>query len=116
MGRSDKIILLASDVDRLIQIKKFIETNIGQELNEIKIAKAFGISISTLKRHFTTYFKTSVYTFILNMRMEKAMELLIARHGTVQQIALFVGYADTPAFTHKFTKYFGNVPSHYLRN
>ncbi len=116
MARSDKIVLLASDIDRLKEIKKFIETNIGRELNEIIIAKEFRISISTLKRHFTTYFRVSVYMFVLNIRMKKAMELLIARHGTVQQIGAYVGYTDTSAFTHKFTKYFGNPPAHYLRN
>lgn len=106
--------LLLHDIDRVNEIKNFIESNIGSELVISQLAKHFGLSTSTLKRHFHFVHQTSIHRFIFISRMKKAMEMINARIYPISQISEMIGYKDRAGFTRAFTRHYGQPPKFYL--
>jgi|GEM_PF-3310843 len=116
METANKIVLYENDLARLDEVKKFIELNIHTHIDVKILSKKFTISTRTLQRHFCTCYGEHVSHYIHKSRMLKAMELLTAHSMSISQIGLTVGYNHRSAFTHAFTKFFGNPPAYFLRN
>jgi len=110
-----KIIFLEADVKRLQDIQTFIAENPGQELSAAIIAVKFGMGKSTLRRHFSTYFGNTLYHYIFQTRMEKAMFLLKRKASSINEIAAAVGYKEVSSFSRAFAKYYGQPPFYFLQ-
>ena len=70
--------------------------------------------------YFSAFFKQKTgknfKDYLASVRMEKALELLLADNGlSVQELAKKVGYNDTKAFSEKFKQYYGESPVSYKR-
>src|SRR5690606_9470603 len=79
------------------------------------IATNFGMGQSTLRRHFKQYYRKSLYHFVHECRMKKAMELVINHHATISQIASSLSYKNLSSFTRAFSKYYQRTPLHYMK-
>jgi len=113
---ASKIILYHDEVARQAEIKQFIDENFREELTIKILSKKFTISKSTLERHFRFCYKESVTRYIQRCRMLRAMDLVTEHSIPISQVGMTVGYNDRSAFTHAFTKFFGNAPAFFLRN
>lgn len=71
------------------------------------------------RAHFSNIFKEKVgvrpQQYILNLLMEKAMEMVKDTSMPVTHIALSLGYSDIYSFTHSFKSYYGEPPSFYRK-
>lgn len=77
-------------------------------------AKCF-ISEEQLNRVSKTLYGMSPRSRLIQLRMEKASDLLQYQEWTISMIALRLGYKDPYNFTHRFTKYFGCSPSRHRK-
>jgi AraC family transcriptional regulator of arabinose operon len=75
------------------------------------IAKEIHVSEKYMYRLFTNRFHMSPQNFLIQVRMEKAKELLERSDLSVTEISSSVGYASISAFSKTFLKYFGVNPS-----
>ncbi len=78
-------------------------------------AKCF-ISEEQLNRISKNLYAMSPRARLIQLRMEKAADLLQYREWTISMIAQRLGYRDPYNFTHRFRKYFGCSPSRYRKN
>ncbi|WP_209332334.1 helix-turn-helix transcriptional regulator [Lunatimonas salinarum] len=78
-----------------------------------KLALEVGTNESHLKRHFKEAFHQTVYGFVQDKRMEKALELLKDKDLRIVDIAEQLGYKHATHFSAAFKKYFGGHPKDY---
>lgn len=78
------------------------------------LAEEIGMSRSQLYRKFKAVLGISPIEYIKDMRLQKAMQLLLTDKYRISEIAYEVGFSDYKYFTNCFTKKFGLSPSKYL--
>ena len=107
----DKIVFTRLEVEKLHNVKVYIDNNLDAKLTITLLAKEFHIGTTRLKQGFRKYFKQTIYRYILKQRMEKAKQLLAAGMR-VQQVAAETGYSLT-GFSKIFKNYVGVSPMEY---
>ncbi|WEK21347.1 MAG: AraC family transcriptional regulator [Candidatus Pedobacter colombiensis] len=102
--------------NHIIIIMEYIEANLHESLSIERIAEQFNLSPSTLQRRFKKQYKVPMHKFILQQRMDKAMEMLKEGSHSIADVRLNVGYHDPANFTTAFIKYFHVSPSHVSKS
>ncbi len=110
-----KLFLFTKDIERIESVKNYIEANLEKDLSIDVLAYTFHVGKSTLRRHFAIYYQKTIHSYILERRMEKAMELLTAEESPIKQVWKQIGYKTRTSFTHAFSKYYGHAPVYYLK-
>ena len=98
---------------RVKMVMRFIEANGDRQLSLNEIARSINVSPWHLCRLFRMATGTSVNQYLLNLRMQKAKELLETTCLRVKEIMNKVGIRDESHFARTFKKLFGVSPSQY---
>ncbi len=129
-GRPSYRRLLISEMSRIlagIQAKPFSSSIRVQTLfNDIEsqlhlnwrvelIAQRCFLSKEQLNRVCKSLYGVSPRSRLIQLRMEKAVDLLKYEDWTVSMIARRLGYQDPHNFTHRFSKHFGCSPREYRK-
>ena len=69
------------------------------------------ISVSSLQRAFAKYFGISPKQYLIQLRMNRALELLTENELSVKEISFACGFTDEKYFSRAFKKKFGYSPS-----
>ena len=77
------------------------------------IADTLGLDRSYFSNRFKEETGRRPGEFLMDVRMEKALELLKTGRYSVTVVANSVGYADPFSFSRGFKKYYGVAPTHY---
>lgn len=77
------------------------------------LARAVGLSETTLKRGFHRVFDTTVFGYLRTCRMEHAHALLLSGEATVLEAAALVGYSNPSNFSAAFRRRFGINPKEF---
>ena len=76
------------------------------------IVRQMGINVSTLRRRLAQTLSVTPKTYILRMRLQKAMSMLQShRDINVAEVAYKCGYSQVPNFSRAFTNFFGVTPT-----
>lgn len=75
-----------------------------------ELAKRVGTNQLRLKQLFHNYLHNTPYKMLLETRMNKAYELLLANNNQVEAVSDMVGYCHASSFCCAFTKHFGVSP------
>lgn len=86
------------------------------ELTRQEIAAAVGISAPALGKMFQTHLHTTVNHYVVNLRLEKAKQLLAKTRYPVAEIASMCGFAHACYFSRIFHRKIGLLPLSYRRN
>ena len=109
---SDSSILIQNYIK---QAKKIIHTQYGKPLKISDIAKKLNLNRSYLYKIFKEETDYSLKDYLIQIRMEKSVDLLTSTTFHISEIANAVGFPDALAFSKAFKKHFGQSPSHYRR-
>ena len=74
------------------------------------MSKNMYISSVYISKVFKEKTGESPINYLINLRLEKAKDLLISTESPVKAIAQSVGYSDAYYFSKLFKKYYGNSP------
>ncbi|WP_028451588.1 helix-turn-helix transcriptional regulator [Chitinilyticum aquatile] len=74
------------------------------------LADRLGISIATLARLCQRHYHATPQQLIINERMARARELLLAGQGNVAQVAEATGYQEVASFCRRFARHYGVSP------
>ncbi|GGE08306.1 AraC family transcriptional regulator [Psychroflexus salis] len=83
-------------------------------LNEL--ADEVGLSLKKLKEGFKEIYGDTVYSFLLDYKMNYARKLLERGQKNVNEIGLSIGYSTASHFIAAFKKKFGTTPKKYAQN
>lgn len=91
---------------------RYIESNFCDPDLDIKaVCDACFTSTSSLQRLFLKHFGISPKQYVIKLRMNKALELLIEDGLSVREISLACGFEDEKYFSRAFKKKYGYPPS-----
>lgn len=92
---------------------KYLDANYSQKIKISDLANTIGIERSYLTHIFCETYQKSPQQYLMQIRMEKARELLLTTDLRVSEVAARVGYPDALAFSRTFKKEHGKSPSEY---
>ena len=94
-------------------VKRYIDHNYASDIKVEEIAEKFDIDRKYLRNLFFRYLGVSTKDYLMNIRIEKAKELLTSGELSVGEVALAVGYSDALGFSKIFKKHVGVSPSEF---
>jgi AraC-like DNA-binding protein len=106
--RSDDFSQVAEAVER-------IRTGYGQPIQVSELAASASLSVYQFEQRIRRIFQVTAGQLIQKVRMDAAVERLLASDDSVATISVACGYSDQSAFTRKFRETVGLSPSEYRR-
>ncbi|MGN1118827.1 MAG: AraC family transcriptional regulator [Oscillospiraceae bacterium] len=98
---------------RMQKMLSFINSNYNKEISLNDIAQSASISKSEASRCFQSYLGTSPVNYLLNYRIQKAMQLLRTSEMTVEAISLECCFGSSAYFCKLFRSRTGMTPKQY---
>ncbi len=99
----------------VLTAKHYCDMNIYEKTSVDNVANAVNLSVSQLNRLFKKEFNTTVYSYILNCRIEMAKSLLKGTAMSISQISDKLNFADEHYFSNIFKKKTSMTPSEYRK-
>ncbi|WP_112180342.1 AraC family transcriptional regulator [Paraliobacillus zengyii] len=97
----------------LEEITSYIESNHDQNLSLANISDTFHLSKGYLSKIFKKYMGETIPQYILQVRLQKAYQLLLNTDDTVEMITEMVGFPNKKAFSKAFKEVYGDTPLQY---
>lgn len=94
-------------------IIQYIQNNYDKDLSYESLARTFFMNPVYMNRIFKKNSGTSIHAFLVNYRINMAMELLRSSNIPVREIAFAAGFTDIPHFAKTFKRITGVSPSNY---
>ncbi len=94
-------------LSRVIQI---METNIEEPISPATLAKDVGMSTRQLERLFRRYLSRSPKRYYMELRLQKARNLLMQTDMTVINVALACGFASPSHFSKCYRSHYDTTP------
>lgn len=104
--------IITKDREQL-QIKKVVESHVGQLITVDELAFLCHMSTSTFKRRFSEIYDTTPQKWLLTRKLEMAAELLESGGESPSGVYLKVGYQNHSSFSEAFRNHFGHTPSDF---
>lgn len=107
---------LGDETDRIVALaKKFFRDHLAEPGLVAAAADLANLSERTLSRRFSRATGVSPRDFIVEMRMERASDLLARSRLPIEEVGARVGYSDRATFSKAFQRRAGLSPSTYRR-
>ncbi len=112
---------LASDEDGLSsytlrQVLDYVRSHLSQDLSIVDLAQVAGMSLYYFLRLFKKSMHYTPRQYIIQMRIERAQELLRSRELSIADIALQCGFTNQSHFTNVFRQLTETTPKAYRRD
>lgn len=95
--------------------ERFVYQNLGEKLTLANVAGAVGLSPTYFARMFKDETGLTFHSYVVQVRMQRAAELLKDHSLTIGEIAYIVGYPDQNYFSQVFKKVMGMSPTDYRK-
>ena len=95
------------------RIIEYIQSHFTEDISNKDIASEMHFDVSYMNRVFKKHTKKTIHSFLLEQRLDFAMEKLKTEKLSVSEIASASGFKDIPHFTKIFKKYVGKTPTEY---
>ena len=96
---------------------RYFNEHYQEKISLDRIARNMYLSTFYLSKIFKSETGDTPINYLIELRMEKARELLEAAPGlSIQNVAEMVGYDDAYHFSKLFKKHYGEPPTKYKRS
>lgn len=92
---------------------EYIHQNYRNQVTLDELAQKFNFSKYYLCKKFKDHTNTSINSYLLTVRIDKAKEMLLQKGHKISAIAQDVGFNDTPYFNRMFKKLTGYTPTEF---
>lgn len=110
-----KYLMDGSIVQQIVKVISKIKEDFAESLNVQDLAKAYGMSESSLYHNFKKVTMMSPLQFQKTLRLQEARSLLLSQNMGVVDIAFAVGYESPSQFSREYTRMFGLPPKTYAK-
>lgn len=97
------------------QAVEYLEHNFSYPVKIEQLARQVGVSRTYLYKIFISHSGKSVQQYLLDLRLEAAMDMLKKTRRDITEIAYSCGFTDSPSFCRQFKKTTGRTPLQYRR-
>lgn len=106
----------ASCVTTFSKAVAHIERSFTQKMTIEEIANIAGMSVRHFQRQFKSTYLITPQEYIVMLRMQKAIQMLLHTDSNITEIAMECGYQDPNLFSRQFRKNTGLSPRRYRRD
>lgn len=103
----------SSSIELAKQIKELILNNLAQPPKIDEIAHSLNSNQTQIQKTFTQVYKTSIYQYYLQKRMEEAKRLIESGDYTISEVGELLGYKNMGNFSKKFKEFYKHPPKHF---
>ena len=102
--------------ERINTVLHYIQTHLDEELDLNKLAELSAISPFHFHRIMRAYLNESLMSYIIRVRLETSVTLLVHSQLSIREIAYKTGYDVPSSFNKAFKKRFGISPGAFRNN
>lgn len=102
------------NVLKIRKAKDIILENMAEPPSLQRLADQVQLSLKKLKEGFKQLYGDSVYSFLIDHKMEVARKLLESGNHNVNEVGLRIGYSTSSHFIAAFKKKYGTTPKKYI--
>lgn len=95
------------------EIRAYLREHLSDQINLDHFSQAYAYSLSSIRRIFREETGKGIITYLRDLRMETAKDLLRSTSLSVTDVSAQVGYANVFYFSNAFKAYVGLTPSEY---
>lgn len=103
-----------TDTELITQIKNYIKKNYATATLE-STASYVNLNPYYLSNLFSQQTSEKFYDYVLNIKIQKAVQMLTQTEKRIYDISEEIGYSNPNSFTYAFKQYFGITPRAYRR-
>ncbi|WP_136482532.1 helix-turn-helix transcriptional regulator [Cognatitamlana onchidii] len=103
-----------ANVIKIRKAKDIVVSRMAEPPSLQELADEIGLSLKKLKEGFKQIYGDSVFSFLLDYKMEVARKLLEAGEDNVNEVGHKVGYSTSSHFIAAFKKKYGTTPKKYI--
>ncbi len=96
-------------------IRKELISNFRENITLSHLSKKFNCSIGTITTAFKNEYHTSIHSFLINIRLNNAVELLKSSDKSIKEISELCGFCDQNHFYRTFKSNYNTSPIEYRR-
>ena len=100
-------------IDSIEKVRSYLLLHLDNPPKLTELAKLFMLNEKKLNRAFKAQYGCTIYAFVIEARMQKAKNLLLANHN-VNELAMLLGYQSVSHFIKVFKSYHGCTPGEAL--
>ena len=105
-----------SEEARVRDLVRLVRQDLQKKWTLKEMANILKVSPSTLNRLCRKYYHESVINLVIQLRMERSIELLLSNEDCIARISNLVGYTSSPVFSNHFLKHTGVRPGAFRKN
>ncbi len=94
---------------------KYILENYSRPISLSEISRAAGMSVSCFERTFKRFMEVTFKTYLINLRLARAMALISGRNLSMSEVANACGFSNQYHFSRTFSKKTGLPPRNYKK-
>jgi AraC family transcriptional regulator len=98
------------------RIRDFVEAHLETDIRLDMMAAVCGRSTEYFVRIFKATAGVSPYQYVLNLRIDRAKELLGVEGSSIADVALRCGFSHQEHLTRMFRRFTGVTPGRYRRS
>lgn len=95
--------------------EQYLLNNLGRHVTLEELTEEFGVSGTTLKKHFREDHGMSLYAWFKTQRMQAAAQALCSSRDSILKIAGDYGYENASKFSAAFRDVYGVSPREYRK-
>lgn len=99
-----------ADKQKITLLESYIRKNLDKNITISELSTIAGLNTSKLKQSFKSMYSTTIFKYITDLKMQKAIVLIRNKQLPIAQVAFEVGYKNPQHFTVAFKKKFGVLP------
>lgn len=116
MTVSNKSMTYMEYISRINRVQDYIEANLRGDISLDTLAEISGFSKFHFHRIFRGIVKETLLSYINRIRMERAIFLLLHNpYMSITEVAMTLGFSESPAFSRLFKKHYGISASEVRR-
>ena len=102
---------LGKQPSKLIDAVELMETNIKEPISQVDLASFVGLSRRQLQRLFQKYLLCTPSRYYLQLRLQRARELLRQTELSLVDISEQAGFVSNSHFSKSYKEFYGRSPS-----
>ncbi|MBO3098339.1 helix-turn-helix transcriptional regulator [Gelidibacter pelagius] len=110
---TNKTAINKDEYEKLEAAKAYLTLHFDHPPTAKQLSRIVFLNELKLKQGFKQLYNTSIYAYVIKLKMEKA-EIMLAEKHTVQEMAEILGYKSVSHFISTFKKTFGYTPKQGL--
>lgn len=99
--------------ERSLKIIDYIYDNYSENIDILQVSELFNISPKNINNILIYYIEKNFYSFLNQIRIYKACDMLVETNYSIMEISDMVGYNSTKTFTRNFIKLISITPSEF---